>query len=305
MMSQFAEPPHALPADVERFTTVSLDAGRHSRWSLQTPEGTLPVSRDWRMHWPALQVQIAERERVLLALGFDGILSPTVARPTEATLPEETRELLAKLAASRRVAIAFLSGRSLRDIQARVGLPDAFYVGNHGMEIRGPGLASSDGLAVSCRSDLVDALAFLARCTKRLRGVFIEDKGLAVTLHWRLADPRNAAALRELMEVIVRNHPRLRIFTGEACWELRARASWHKGDALRQILSHLQLQSVDTIFIGDELTDEDAFLHLSAGLTFCIGDSATAPARYRLGPPAETAAFLSRVLCTVNGRHLT
>lgn len=113
---------------------------------------------------------------MLLALGFDGILSPTVARPTEATLPAETRELLAKLAASRRVAIAFLSGRSLRDIQARVGLPDAFYVGNHGMEIRGPGLASS-GLAVSCRSDLVDALAFLARCTKRLRGVFIEDKG--------------------------------------------------------------------------------------------------------------------------------
>lgn len=69
-----------------------------------------------------------------------------------------------------------------------------------------------------------------------------------MTLHWRLANPRNAATLRELTEVIVRNHPRLRIFTGEACWELRARASWHKGDALRQILAHLQLRDRQTPF---------------------------------------------------------
>jgi len=117
--------------------------------------------------WPEIRAEIAARPRWLLALGFDGIVSPTVLRPDAATVPEDTRVLLQKLAASPRIALAFLSGRALLDIQTRVGMSEAFYAGNHGMEVRGPDLTSSDGLAVSCRSDLVDALAFLARCSAK------------------------------------------------------------------------------------------------------------------------------------------
>jgi trehalose 6-phosphate phosphatase len=255
-------------------------------------------------HWPEIQAQIAAHPRLLLALGFDGILSPTVSRPSEATVPEDTRMLLTRLAASPRITLAFLSGRSLHDIQTRVAMPDAFYAGNHGMEVRGPGLASSDGLAVSCRSDLVDALASLTRCTKHLRGVFIEDKGMTVTVHWRQADPAEGAALRQLLDVIVRSHPRLKVFAGEACWELRARASWNKGDALRQILAHLHLTSADTIYIGDEFTDEDAFAQLPEGLSFCVTSAAATPARYRLPKATDTAQFLFCVLCAVNGQPL-
>ncbi len=255
-------------------------------------------------HWPEIQAQIAARPRLLLALGFDGILSPTVLRPSEATVPEDTRALLTKLAASPRITLAFLSGRSLHDIQTRVAMPDAFYAGNHGMEVRGPGLASSDGLAVSCRSDLVDALASLARCTKHLRGVLIEDKGMTVTVHWRQADAREGTALRELLEVIVRSHPRLKVFAGEACWELRARASWNKGDALRQILAHLHLTPADTIYLGEEFTDEDAFAQLRDGFSFCVGGDTTTAARFRLPAATDAAQFLFCVLCAVNGMPL-
>lgn len=258
----------------------------------------------WIQDWPEIQAQIAARPRLLLALGFDGILSPTVSRPSEAKLPEDTYRLLSKLGASSRITLAFLSGRSLPDIQSRVRLPNAYYAGNHGMEVRGPGLNTSDGLAVSCRSDLVDALAFLARCTKRLRGVYIEDKGLTVTVHWRLANPGEGATLRELVEVIVQSHPRLKVFAGEACWELRARASWNKGDAIRQILTHLHLAAADTIYIGEEFTDEDAFARLSGGLTFYVGSTATTAARYRLPQPKDAAQLLFCVLCGLNGMPL-
>ncbi len=254
--------------------------------------------------WPEIQAKIAARPRLLVALGFDGILSPTVPRPSEAAVPEDTRALLSKLGSSPRITLSFLSGRSLYDIQNRVGMQDAFYAGNHGMEIRGPGLESSDGLAVSCRSDLVDALTSLAKCTKLHRGVFIEDKGMTVTVHWRQADSGERARLRELLEVIVRSHPRLKIFAGEACWELRARASWNKGDALRQILAHLQLKPADTIYLGEEFTDEDAFAQLPDGLSFCVGGTAATAARYRLPKAADAAQFLFCVLCAANGRLL-
>lgn len=251
--------------------------------------------------WPAIQARIMERPRLLLALGFDGILSPTVPQPSAAALPEDAYALLSKFAASSRTHLAFVSGRTLRDIQTRVGLANVYYVGNHGMEVRGPGVASSDGLAVSCRADLVDAVAFLTRCTKRLAGVVIEDKGLTVTAHWRLASPEDAAALRQLMEVIVTHHPRLRIFAGEACWELRARASWNKGDALRQILTHLHLTPADTIYIGEEFTDEDAFGCLAGGLSFCVGGGAQSAARYHLPDIAAARQLLFCVLCAVHG----
>lgn len=290
-MSQLAEMTPAPPPSVDPLPK-------------RTPPAETPAKSDWMQHWPEIQAQIAARPRLLLALGFDGILSPTVLRPSEATVPDDTRALLTKLAASPRITLAFLSGRSLHDIQSRVGMPDAFYAGNHGMEVRGPGLSSSDGLAVSCRSDLVDALAFLARFTKHLRGVFIEDKGMTVTVHWRQADAGEGAALRRLLDVIVHSHPRLKVFAGEACWELRARASWDKGDALRQILAHLHLTPADTIYIGEEFTDKDAFTQLPGGLTFCVGSGAATAARYRLRNSADAAQFLFCVLCAVNGMPL-
>lgn len=291
-MSQLAEMMPAAPA-----TSVEPSPKKESSAAVSTKQ-------DWMQHWPEIQAQISAHPRLLLALSFDGVLSPTVLRPSEATVPEDTCALLTKLAASPRITLAFLSGRSLHDIQSRVGITGAYYTGNHGMEVRGPGFTSSDGLAVSCRSDLVDALAFLARFTRHLRGVFIEDKGMTVTVHWRQADPGEGRALRELLDVIVHSHPRLKVFAGEACWELRARASWNKGDALRQILAHLHLTSSDTIYIGEEFTDEDAFTQIPGGLSFCVGGAAASGARYRLPNAGDAAQFLFCVLCAVNGQSL-
>jgi trehalose-phosphatase len=106
------------------------------------------------------------------------------------------------------------------------------------------------------------------------------------------------------LEVIVRSHSRLKVFAGEACWELRARASWNKGDALRQILGHLHLTTADTIYLGEEFTDEDAFAQVRDGLSFCVGGTATTAARYRLPNATDAAQFLFCVLCAVNGMAL-
>ncbi|HEY3901683.1 MAG TPA: trehalose-phosphatase [Chthoniobacter sp.] len=293
----------SIPTASQSFGVTPLVLTHHEH---QNEEGAFPpsiasaVDFDWTKNWPEIRRRIVASPKLLVALGFDGILSPTVPRPDEATVPEDIRRLLTKLNNSPQITLAFLSGRSLGNFQVRVGIPDAFYAGNHGMEICGPGLSSFDGLAASCRSDLVDALAFLARCTKRLQGVLIEDKGMSVTVHFRLANTRDRVALRGLMEIIVQNHPRLRSFPGEECWDLRARASWNKGDALRQLLAHLHLTSTDTIYIGDEFTDEDAFTWLTDGLTFCVGSGVSRLARYRLPDRAHVAQFLSSVLSEVN-----
>lgn len=294
MTNPSSQVPQAVPTISSAATTWSpeVDALRSSEASSHRP---------WASCWPEIRARLENHPRLLLALGFDGILSPTVPCPADATLPENTRALLMRLAGSPRVTLAFLSGRSIGDLSARVGLVNAFYVGNHGMQIRGPAFSSSDGLAVNCRSDLVDALAFLTRYAKRLRGVMIEDKGLTVTVHWRLAAAKDVKALHHLLEVIVRNHPRLRIFAGAACWELRARASWNKGDAVRQILSHLRLTPADTICVGAEHTDEDAFAKLSEGFTFCVGTTESTVAKFRLDDADDTSRLLLHLCGEIAG----
>src|SRR5690349_10993071 len=222
-------------------TTVPPGIGETAAPVQETHSGSDLPCGDWDYFLPKLTARMENRHRLLMGLGFDGILAPTVSHPDKAVMADSIRALLNGLTESPRIKLAFLSGRSVRDLQNRIGLTEAFYVGNDGAEVRGPGFATSDGLAGSWRSDLVDAFAFLTKYSKRLKGILIEDKGLSITAHWRMADTNDRSALRELMQVIIRGHPRLHLFAGEECWGLRARASWNKCDALLQILARLRL----------------------------------------------------------------
>ena len=120
---------------------------------------------------------------------------------------------------------------------------------------------------------------------------------MTVTVHWRQADAGEREALRELLEVIVRSHSRLKVFAGEACWELRARASWNKGDALRQILAHLHLTTADTIYLGEEFTAKD-FRTWGGTLVAAIALAEHGPAETE----AEAKRVLARVMRTVGER---
>lgn len=220
-------------------------------------------------------------------------------------MTDETHELLIKLGESPRVTLAFFSGRSLEDIQTRVAIPRAYYVGNHGIEVHGPDFSSFDGIAASCRGDIVDAYAFLAKFTKRLRGVRVEDKGFGVTLHWRHVEENNRTALNELLNIIVKSRPRLQAFSGDECWELRARASWNKWDALQQILNHAKLTPADTLYMGAENTDNDVFTAMPGGLKLCVRGMATTSADYTLADSMDAEHFLFCLFFALQGVQST
>lgn len=78
---------------------------------------------------------------LLLLTDYDGTLTPLVADPEEAWLPREVRDDLRLLARSPWVCLGILSGRSLSDLRARVGIREAIYAGCHGLELEGPGFS--------------------------------------------------------------------------------------------------------------------------------------------------------------------
>ena len=259
------------------------------------------MPRTWREQWEAIESRLSSPRPILLALGLDGILwHETSAASGNSGVPEDTRALLLKLAASPRLRLGLLSGRPLPLLQKLIGIPNAYYAGNSGMEVRGPGLSSSDGIAVSCRSDLVDALTYLARCTKGLRGVFIQDKKLSISVHWRAGDLGEEATLRELMGAIVQAHPRLKLFAPRGCFELRPRASWNQREALAQITAHAGISPADAIYMGDELTEDEAIAPDREGLTLSVGNTPGA-CRFRLPHVEAAGQILFCVLCAISG----
>ena len=79
---------------------------------------------------------LADGERLLVALDFDGTISPIVAVPSEARPAPGALELLRGLSASPATEVVLVSGRSRRDLATVSGAAGvATLVGSHGQEI--------------------------------------------------------------------------------------------------------------------------------------------------------------------------
>lgn len=258
----------------------------------------------WTSHWQKISERIASRPDFLLASDFDGTLAPIAATPAQAVLPAETRALLRLLIARPGTHVAFISGRSLADVRMHVNIEGAYYVGNHGLEFGGPGIAMQSSHASRAHGELKRIIAELVEKTAQLEGVFIEEKGVSASVHWRLATVENCERAHAIVSQVITQYPRLRLHVGKCVWELRPRDGWNKGDAITHLMARLRVPAEDVIFLGDDITDEDAFRAATGGLTFRVGDrDVETAAHYQINDPADVQAFLLCVLGVRSKMH--
>lgn len=234
---------------------------------------------------------------VLVALDFDGTLTEIDADPGAPGLTAGRRTILSRLPAPGR-RLAIVSGRALADLRRRVGLPQTIYVGNHGLEIEGPGIERHPPEEIAERlARLLEAVAdrLVGREAEAAgAGVLIEDKTWTATLHVRpRGDTRRLSAvearLRDLVEAagfVLRS--------GHASWEIRPSDAFDKGDALRHVIDAIPGAAAERVlYVGDDVTDEDAFRALPAAVTARVGDGdVETAARYRLAGPVEVYEML-------------
>ena len=157
--------------------------------------------------------------------------------------------------------MAILSGRDLADIRDRVGIPGIWYAGSHGFELIGPdGSHHHNDAAADCgtRSWKVQR-PNCATTLSHIPGARVEHKRYAVAVHFRNVSPERVA------EVVATTHRHgqrhgLRVTGGRKVVELRPDIDWDKGTALAWLGDQIhQTGRVLPIYVGDDLTDEDAF----------------------------------------------
>ncbi|MFC1934696.1 trehalose-phosphatase [Chloroflexota bacterium] len=256
--------------------------------------------------WELFATDVKRAEHVLLLSDYDGTLTPIMSRPDEAILSPGLRGKLGVLAEQPTFTVGIISGRSLSEIRSMVGISGIYYAGNHGLEIEGPGVKFVSPAASSAQGTIKVLVGQLSAALADISGVIIEDKGLSLSVHYRLmaADDESqvAGVFRRLTSSLI-SARKIRVTSGKKVWEVRPPIDWHKGkaaDAIREeTKTLLKLERLLTIYLGDDTTDEDAFKvvrHPYGRSIFVGGDHSTSSAGYFLDSTSEVEDFLSRLL---------
>jgi alpha,alpha-trehalase len=237
-------------------------------------------------------------KRVAVFLDYDGTLTPIVSRPEDAVLSQEMRETLLELASQSTVAL--VSGRGLQDVRSLVDIGDIYYAGSHGFEMAGPnGFAKENEEATGFLEDLDEAEAYLEERLAGIPGSQVERKRFTIAIHYRNVSEERVGTVEEIVNDAHRRYPRFRRTEGKKVYELQPDIDWNKGRAIEWLMDALDLAEPDYVpfYVGDDITDEDAFEALRArGITVVVGEgSRCTKAQYRLESTAEVRSFIARI----------
>lgn len=160
--------------------------------------------------------------------------------------------------------------------------------------------------AEAARAALAAVAAALEAPLASIPGCFLEDKGLSLSVHFRLTPRERVAAVRAGVAAAVRcagGDGALVLREGKEVLEVRPARAAHKGTAVLSLMAHGRGRRWRgrylPVYVGDDRTDEDAFRVLrGTGLTVRVGRGPTAAAYFVTGadqvPPL--LAWLAGVL---------
>lgn len=237
--------------------------------------------------------QLASVPRLLVALDFDGTLAPTVDHPDDARASDAAKEAISRLVATPGTRVALVSGRALESLANVARVPsEVTLVGSHGAEFRFDGADTVLELTEDERAVLVRLRAAIADTATQFDGAMAENKPSGCGLHTRLSTADDAIAAEALALSVVEQMDGGELVShrsGKNVLEFSVRNA-DKGTAVSALRERFDAGAV--LFVGDDVTDEDAFLALRHGdVGVKVGDGATA-AEYRLSDPDAVANLL-------------
>jgi trehalose 6-phosphate phosphatase len=226
-----------------------------------------------------------------IATDFDGTLTPIQPHPEDAHLSTRAREALAALVGNDGVNVAVLSGRSLDDLEQRIGIGSLFLAGLAGIETRDPEgqrkvqLGYGEGLSDELKAEMTE-------WCRRFEGSWLEDKRYSFTLHYRATpehlQPAFCAGVRRRMRV---QNGSVQVIHGKKAFEVIPRAGWTKEVTLRHWLPALDEGVL--FYFGDDTHDEPVHeaVRLAGGISVAVGRTASR-AEYGVASSDDVVWFL-------------
>jgi trehalose 6-phosphate phosphatase len=232
---------------------------------------------------------------------FDGTLAEFHPNPAAPMLTDVRREWLLDIAAQPDTFLGIVSGRRVADLRRRAPLPPhAYYAGLHGMEIENNGRRWQHPDLERARASVRELIPHLEEVVDCFPGALLEDKAVSVAVHVRAVCYDQRAAAITLADScadpwLVKGA--LRRLEGSLVVEYLPNLACHKGDAVEWIARDVQgtgSHPPSVVFLGDDLTDEDAFQAIRGiprGIGVLVGSRPTA-ATHQLDGIADVDTLL-------------
>lgn len=254
-------------------------------------------------HWEELKKGIVDKH-ILLLLDYDGTLAPIARRPEQALIPPRSKKLLQLLSKNQNCEVMIISGRSIPDVKRMIGLRNIIYSGNHGLEVEGPKIKFQSFIPAKYKKILKKIKNQLQEDLSSIPGAWVEDKGPALSVHYRLVPSEKIPAVKTIFQentIVDRLCKDIKTKSGKMVLEIKPPVAWDKGKIVLWLLARQAFLSEDQkllpIYVGDDVTDEDAFRALeNRGLTICVGQSKDTLAQYYLNNSQEVSKFLQEIL---------
>ena len=230
---------------------------------------------------------------VALFFDVDGTLVDIEQEPALVKVSKQLQDLLSRLIDTTNGALALVSGRPIDQLDD-LFKPLLFSAsGLHGLERRL--LPGAVARATENQENLMSAKRDLERFASLHKGVFVEDKGLTLALHYRMAPERHETAARYVRDIVDSSQGTLVLLEGKMVFELKP-PGFDKGRAIAEFMQEPPFRGRCPIFAGDDVTDEAGFTVVNAmsGLSVKIGiDGRETEANHGLETVQATLAWLN------------
>jgi len=225
-----------------------------------------------------------------LFLDIDGTLLDIAERPELVQVPPLLIGDLERVSATLGGALALVSGRAIKWIDTAFDPLRLPVGGQQGSEIR----LAKDGPVLASAAVNLDGVRTILRPLDGVDGIEIEDKGLAIAVHYRQAHDHTASAKARIASALARLDAGIEAIPGQLVYEVKAR-SVNKGTAIARLADSAAFSHRMPVFFGDDRTDEYGFQEVLArgGIAVQVGPSQAPPGCLWIESPSEMRRWLA------------
>ena len=232
-----------------------------------------------------------------LHLEVDGTLLDIAPTPDSVVVPAGLIDSLATVAERLDGALALVSGRPISALDLLFRPLRFAAVGIHGAEVRTAGgpVRTADYLS----RQLDGVRAALAETITQWPGAVLEDKGVALALHYRASQVDERVIGRALQEMTILAGPEFALMEGKRVYEIKA-AALSKASGIAALHGTAPFAGRVPVCIGDDVTDESAFAYANEarGISIHVGKSGSTLAQFRVTAPAGVRAWIANLAAT-------
>jgi trehalose 6-phosphate phosphatase len=239
--------------------------------------------------------QIARADSLLLCLEYDGVLAAEMEEDSLVSVSPQMQRVLWSLANQEFCGLAFVSHRSRTELQMRIGLPEAWYVGCLGLEISGPGNVYVHPAAAVYSKQLQPLAEQLNRQLGSFPDLVCEDRGLTLRVPFRHHPASITEQARHLTQDLTRRlAPMCKLTSQVDFLEVRPAVAWTRASAVQWIRQQLVQPNALVIYVGKD--DEGTFLSLDDSITIRVDEPEKSAAQFYVAGPPDVRRFLEWVV---------